>query len=84
MWRAARCDCFAAVMKIPSALTCVALLFTIAAGPALAAVLLHAFPTMEGFWVIAGAMMLIPIVIMLLFKPYETRTRTLEEIAQRR
>lgn len=53
-------------------------------GPALAAVLLGAFPTMEWFWAIAGAIMLLPIVIILLFNPYETKTRQLEEIEVQR
>jgi MFS family permease len=54
------------------------------AGPALAAVLLAAFPTMEEFWVVAGALMLIPIGIVLFLKPYETQVRSLEEIEQQR
>jgi MFS family permease len=54
------------------------------AGPALAAVLLQAFPTMEWFWVVAGAVMILPIGIILLLNPYETKTRPLEEIELRR
>jgi MFS family permease len=54
------------------------------AGPALAAVLLDAFPTMDWFWVVAGAIMTIPIGIVLLLKPYETRDKELEEIELRR
>jgi MFS family permease len=54
------------------------------AGPALAAVLLKAFPTMEWFWVVTGALMLLPIGIILLFNPYETKTRQLEEIELQR
>ena len=50
------------------------------AGPALAAILLEAFPTMDWFWVVAGAIMTIPIGIVLLLKPYETRDKELEEI----
>lgn len=50
------------------------------AGPALAAVLLDLFPTMEWFWVVAGLIMLIPVGIVLFFKPYETRVKELEEI----
>jgi MFS family permease len=50
------------------------------AGPALAAVLLQAFPAMDWFWVITGLIMLIPIGIILLFNPYETKTKELEEI----
>jgi hypothetical protein len=53
-------------------------------GPALAAVLLRAFPTMEWFWVIAGAIMLLPAATILLFNPYETKTRELEEIEAQR
>lgn len=51
------------------------------AGPALAAVLLEAFPTMEWFWVVAGLVMLTPIAIVLAFNPYETKNQELEEIA---
>jgi MFS family permease len=54
------------------------------AGPALAAVLLDAFPTMDWFWVVTGAIMVIPIGIVLLLKPYETRDKELEEIELRR
>jgi MFS family permease len=54
------------------------------AGPALAAVLLQAFPTMEWFWVVTAAVILLPIGIILLFNPYETKTRPLEEIEQQR
>jgi MFS family permease len=54
------------------------------AGPALAAVLLDAFPTMEWFWVITGSIMLLPIAVILLSHPYETRVRELEEIAVER
>jgi MFS family permease len=53
-------------------------------GPALAAVLLKAFPTMDWFWVVAGLLMLLPIGIVLLFDPYETKTRELEEIELQR
>jgi MFS family permease len=54
------------------------------AGPALAAVLLQAFPAMDWFWVVNGAIMLVPIAIVLLFNPYETKTKELEEIELRR
>jgi len=50
------------------------------AGPALAAILLNAFPTMEWFWVVTAGVALLPIGIVLLFNPYETKTRGLEEI----
>jgi MFS family permease len=54
------------------------------AGPALAAVLLEAFPDMRGFWVISGLIMLLPIGIILIWNPYETKTRVLEEIEGQR
>ena len=50
------------------------------AGPALAAVLLKVFPTMAGFWVAAGLVILIPIGIVWLVQPTETRKQELEEI----
>lgn len=53
-------------------------------GPALAAVLLNVSPTMEWFWVAAAGIVLIPIAIILLINPYETRTKELEEIAVER
>ena len=53
-------------------------------GPALAALLLRVFPTMIWFWVVAGLVMLVPIGIVLLFNPYETKTKELEEIELRR
>ena len=53
-------------------------------GPALAAVLLKVSPTMEWFWVAAAGIVLIPIAIILLINPYETRTKELEEIAVER
>jgi MFS family permease len=49
-------------------------------GPALAAILLDAFPTMEWFWVVAAALMVFPIAIILISNPFETRVRELEEI----
>jgi MFS family permease len=54
------------------------------AGPALAAVLLQAFPAMDWFWVITGLIMLIPIGVVLFSNPYETKTKELEEIELRR
>jgi type II secretory pathway component PulM len=54
------------------------------AAPALAAVLLQAFPTMRGFWLVTGALMLLPIAIILLWNPYETKVRQLEEIEVQR
>ncbi len=53
-------------------------------GPALTAILLDAFPTMEWFWVAAGVIILIPIAIIRFANPYETKTRELEEIEHRR
>jgi MFS family permease len=54
------------------------------AAPAMAAVLLDAFPTMRGFWVVTGAIILLPIGIILLWNPYETKTQALEEIELQR
>ncbi len=51
------------------------------AGPALAAVLLKASPTMEWFWVAAAGIVLVPIAIILGVNPYETKTKDLDEIA---
>jgi MFS family permease len=53
-------------------------------GPALAAVLLDVSPTMEWFWLATGAVILVPIGIVLLTKPYETKTVALEEIEAQR
>lgn len=49
-------------------------------GPLLVGFLLKQFPTMEYFWVCAGAVMLLPIGIVLLFNPSETRNQELEAI----
>jgi major inositol transporter-like SP family MFS transporter len=54
------------------------------AGPALAAVLLEASPTMEWFWVAAAGIVLVPIAIIAAINPYETMTKELEEIAVER
>ena len=54
------------------------------AGPALAAILLTAFPTMVWFWVVGGLLMIIPIILVFLFHPYETKTKSLEAIEQER
>ncbi|MEZ4769150.1 MAG: MFS transporter [Caldilineales bacterium] len=51
------------------------------AGPALAALLLKLSPAMRGFWVAAGLVALLPIAIILLARPSETRQRSLEEIS---
>ncbi len=53
-------------------------------GPALAAVLLKVSPTMEWFWVTAAGIVLIPIAIILIINPYETKTKELEDIAVER
>jgi MFS family permease len=53
-------------------------------GPALAAILLKAFPTMEWFWVVAAVLILVPIAIMRFANPYETKTHELEEIEYKR
>ncbi|HOT90291.1 MAG TPA: MFS transporter [Anaerolineae bacterium] len=53
-------------------------------GPALAAVLLKVFPTMEWFWVVAAGLMLLPIGIILIANPYETKSHELEEIEHKR
>jgi MFS family permease len=49
-------------------------------GPLLVGFLLRWFPTMEWFWVIGAAIMLLPIALVLIFNPAETRVRELEEI----
>jgi MFS family permease len=53
-------------------------------GPIIAAILLGAFPAMEWFWLTAGLIMIIPIVIVFLFHPYETKTKELEVIETQR
>jgi MFS family permease len=53
-------------------------------GPALAGLLLAAFPTMQWFWIAAGLIMIIPIIIVFLFHPFETRTKELEDIEIKR
>ena len=54
--------------------------FSYVIGPALAAVLLKAYPDMQMFWVIAGAVILLPIAIIYIANPYETRVKELEDI----
>ena len=49
-------------------------------GPLLTGFVLNLFPTMEWFWVVGGVVILIPIAIVLLFNPSETKTLELEEI----
>lgn len=53
-------------------------------GPVVAAILLRLFPTMQWFWVISGLIMVIPILLVLLFHPYETTHKELEIIEQQR
>ena len=53
-------------------------------GPAFAAILLTAFPTMDWFWVCAGLLMVVPIVFVFLFHPYETKLQELETIEEKR
>ena len=53
-------------------------------GPALAAILLTISPTMELFWIAAGLISIIPIVLVLLFHPYETKKKELEFIESSR
>jgi MFS family permease len=48
-------------------------------GPLIASALLTMFPAMDGFWIVAGLIMVIPL-LALLFKPMETKRKTLEEI----
>ncbi|MCB0003972.1 MAG: MFS transporter [Anaerolineae bacterium] len=51
------------------------------AGPALAALLLKAFPDMTIFWIATGLISLLPIAIVLVARPAETKQLALEEIA---
>jgi len=53
-------------------------------GPALAAIMLTVSPTMEWFWVAGGLLMIIPIILVILFHPYETKTKELEVIEAQR
>jgi len=53
-------------------------------GPMFVAAMLTISPTMELFWVAAGAVMLIPVALLLLFQPYETKVQELEDIEQQR
>jgi MFS family permease len=52
-------------------------------GPVVAALLLTLSPNMEWFWVVTGAIMIIPAVSLFLIKPYETMNKELEEIEHR-
>ena len=56
---------------------------TYVVGPLIAALLLLTFPTMEGFWIIGGVFMIVPL-ISLLIKPYETKGKVLEDVQEER
>lgn len=49
-------------------------------GPVIAAVMLETNPTMEWFWVVGALLMILAIIIVLLFHPFETKVKELEEI----
>ncbi len=49
-------------------------------GPVVAAVMLETNPTMEWFWVVGGLLMVLAIIVVFLFHPYETKVKELEEI----
>jgi MFS family permease len=53
-------------------------------GPILAGVMLDVSPFMEWFWVAGGLLMIIPILLVLAFHPYETKRKELEEIEVKR
>jgi MFS family permease len=53
-------------------------------GPALAAIMLTISPSMQYFWVVGGLLMIIPIILVFLFHPYETKIKELEEIEEKR
>ena len=53
-------------------------------GPLVCAELLSFSPKMEWFWVITGLLMLIPIIVVFVFKPFETTKKELELIEARR
>ena len=48
-------------------------------GPLIASALLTMFPLMDGFWIVAGLIMILPL-LALLFKPLETKKKTLEGV----
>lgn len=49
-------------------------------GPVIAAVMLETNPTMEWFWVVGALLMILAIIVVLLFHPFETKVKELEEI----
>jgi MFS family permease len=53
-------------------------------GPILAGIMLDVSPSMEWFWVVGGLLMIIPILLVLLFHPYETKSKELETIEAQR
>jgi MFS family permease len=53
-------------------------------GPLLAAELLILSPKMLWFWVVTGLLMLIPIIVVFVFKPFETTRKELELIEEKR
>jgi MFS family permease len=53
-------------------------------GPVLAGIMLTVSPSMEWFWVTGGLLMIIPIILVILFHPYETKTKELETIEAQR
>ena len=52
-------------------------------GPLLASLLTSLFPTMNGFWIVGGLLMIAPL-LTLFAKPLETRGKTLEDIEVQR
>jgi len=53
-------------------------------GPLLVGYLLNLFPTMEWFWVVGAAIMLLPILIVFFFNPSETKVLDLDMIEKER
>lgn len=53
-------------------------------GPMVVATFLQMFPKMDWYWVASGVIMLLPIAIIKIFNPYETKRKELEEIERRR
>jgi putative MFS transporter len=53
-------------------------------GPLLVGFVLNLFRSREWFWVVAAGLMLLPIALVLIFNPAETRVRELEEIETER
>jgi hypothetical protein len=41
-------------------------------------------PSMQLFWILGGLLMIVPIVLVFLFHPYETKLKELEEIEEKR